>query len=168
MWRFLPPISFVTDILKYSWINQTLADQTAERALIISSMMTLGYSTYIWVRTTSRDGLSTADTPQVPLFTFPTVEAPQFKHGYPATVVFTFALWAVVLFGIWYMARRQAREANARGTGGDVDVENRGDGEGTTVIGSESGSESGKEKLDEAETPGTLTPTTMREEKGAA
>jgi hypothetical protein len=39
------------------------------------------------------------------------------------------------------------------------------------VIGSESGSESGKEKLDEAETPGTpgtLTPTTLREEKGAA
>jgi hypothetical protein len=73
----------------------------------------------------------------------------------------------VVLFGIWYMARRQAREGNAQGAGGDADVENKGDGEGTTVIGSETGSESGKEKLDEAGTPGTLTPT-LREEKGAA
>lgn len=65
------------------------------------------------------------------------------------------------------MARRQAREANLQGASRDADVENKGDGEGTTVIGSETGSDSEKDKLDEAGTPGTLTPT-LREEKGSA
>ena len=45
---------------------------------------------------------------QVPLFTFPTVEAPRFAKGYPASVVFVFALWASVMFGIWFMSRRQS------------------------------------------------------------
>jgi hypothetical protein len=35
--------------LLYSWINSTLRYSTAERGLIISSMMTFGYCTYIWV-----------------------------------------------------------------------------------------------------------------------
>ena len=61
-------------------------------------MMTAGYCTYIWV----------------PLFTFPTVEAPRFPHGYPPSVVFNFALWAIIMFGIWFMARRRMLAA-ARG-----------------------------------------------------
>ncbi|RSH85676.1 hypothetical protein EHS25_003817 [Saitozyma podzolica] len=55
-------LSYSASPILYSWINHTLADQTAERGLIISSMMTLGYSTYVWVRTASRDDLSTADS----------------------------------------------------------------------------------------------------------
>lgn len=51
----------------YSWVNRTLADNYAERGLVISSMMTAGFSSQIWV----------------PLFTFPTVQAPRFPNGYP-------------------------------------------------------------------------------------
>lgn len=54
------------------------------------------------------DGLS----PQVPLFTFPTVEAPRFPKGYPASGAFVFALWASVMFGHWYMSRHTPSEAD--------------------------------------------------------
>jgi hypothetical protein len=53
----------------YSWVNRTLADNYGERGLIISSMMTFGFCTQIWI----------------PLFTFPTVQAPRFPNGYPVS-----------------------------------------------------------------------------------
>jgi ACS family pantothenate transporter-like MFS transporter len=53
----------------YSWVNRTLADNYGERGLIISSMMTFGFCTQIWV----------------PLFTFPIVQAPRFPNGYPVS-----------------------------------------------------------------------------------
>jgi ACS family pantothenate transporter-like MFS transporter len=53
----------------YSWVNHTLADNYGERGLTISSMMTFGFCTQIWV----------------PLFTFPTVQAPRFPNGYPVS-----------------------------------------------------------------------------------
>lgn len=52
-------------------------------------MMTLGFCNQIWV----------------PLFTFPTVEAPRYPHGYPAATVFEVAMWAILMFGTWYMKR---------------------------------------------------------------
>jgi len=52
-------------------------------------MMTAGFCTNIWV----------------PLFTFPAVEAPEWKHGYPAATVFLFAMWVILMFGTWFMAR---------------------------------------------------------------
>ncbi|WQF82307.1 Putative major facilitator superfamily, MFS transporter superfamily [Colletotrichum destructivum] len=73
----------------YSWLNSTLKENYGERGLIISSMMTLGFCGQIWV----------------PLFTFPTVEAPRFPHGYPAATVFEVAMWAFLMFGTWYMKR---------------------------------------------------------------
>jgi ACS family pantothenate transporter-like MFS transporter len=53
----------------YSWVNSTLAENYGERGLIISSMMTFGFCTQIWI----------------PLFTFPTVQAPRFPNGYPVS-----------------------------------------------------------------------------------
>lgn len=50
-------------------------------------MMTLGFCNQIWI----------------PLFTFPTVEAPRYPHGYPAATVFEVAMWAFLMFGTWYM-----------------------------------------------------------------
>ncbi|TDZ27965.1 Pantothenate transporter liz1 [Colletotrichum spinosum] len=73
----------------YSWLNFTLKENYGERGLIISSMMTLGFCMQIWV----------------PLFTFPTVEAPRYPHGYPAATVFEVAMWAFLMFGAWYMKR---------------------------------------------------------------
>lgn len=95
---YLGGVTGMASPILYSWINSTLRTSTAERGLVISSMMTAGYCTYIWV----------------PLFTFPTVEAPRFPHGYPPSVVFNFALWAIIMFGIWFMARRR-KLALARG-----------------------------------------------------
>ncbi|KAI9896055.1 hypothetical protein N3K66_008955 [Trichothecium roseum] len=73
----------------YSWLNSTLSENYGERGLIISSMMTLGFCTQIWV----------------PLFTFPTVEAPEFRHGYPACVAFEFLMWATLMVGVSFMKR---------------------------------------------------------------
>jgi ACS family pantothenate transporter-like MFS transporter len=56
-------------------------------------MMTFGFCSQIWV----------------PLFTFPTVQAPRFPHGYPAVVVFEVAMWSILMFGVWYMARWKLR-----------------------------------------------------------
>ena len=77
----------------YSWVNRTLATKYDERGLIISSMMTFGFYTQIWV----------------PLFTFPTVEAPRFPNGYPAASVSEFAMWATLMGGTWYMKRWMAK-----------------------------------------------------------
>lgn len=112
----------------YSWVNRTLADNYGERGLIISSMMTFGFCTQIWV----------------PLFTFPTVQAPRFPNGYPvrslpyennvsdallicnlsqAAVVFEFSMWAILMGGTWYMKRWKAKHPDLEPTlsSGDVD-----------------------------------------------
>jgi ACS family pantothenate transporter-like MFS transporter len=65
----------------------------ADVSVVISSMMTFGFCSQIWV----------------PLFTFPTVQAPRFPHGYPAVVVFEVAMWSILMFGVWYMARWKLR-----------------------------------------------------------
>ncbi|KAF5988816.1 transporter protein [Fusarium bulbicola] len=77
----------------YSWVNSKLKENYGERGLIISSMMTLGFCNQIWI----------------PLFTFPTVEAPEFPHGYPAATVFLFTMWAILMGGVWYMKRWKAK-----------------------------------------------------------
>lgn len=61
----------------------------ANHPVLISSMMTFGFCSQIWV----------------PLFTFPTVQAPHFPHEYPAVVEFEIAMWSILMFGVWYMAR---------------------------------------------------------------
>ncbi|WVQ80035.1 hypothetical protein IAT38_002136 [Cryptococcus sp. DSM 104549] len=109
----------------YSWINTTLRASPAERGLIISTCMTMGYCFYIWV----------------PLFTFPTVEAPRFPNGYPPTVVFTTVQYGLVLFGMWYMGRRQVREGSVEG---QESRESR-EGEGK-YVGSEDGSVDGRDE----------------------
>ncbi|KAH7303994.1 major facilitator superfamily transporter [Stachybotrys elegans] len=77
----------------YSWVNSTLKTNYGERGLIISSMMTLGFCNQIWI----------------PLFTFPTVEAPRFPHGYSAATAFEFGMWSILMFGTWYMPRWKKR-----------------------------------------------------------
>lgn len=56
-------------------------------------MMTFGFCTQIWV----------------PLFTFPTVQAPRFPNGYPAATVFEFSMWATLMGGAWYMKHWKAK-----------------------------------------------------------
>jgi ACS family pantothenate transporter-like MFS transporter len=89
-------------------------------------MMTFGFCSQIWV----------------PLFTFPTVQAPRFPHGYPAVVVFEVAMWSILMFGVWYMARRKLR---------NPDVES------ITAIATDQSSSQG-ESLDEKDESGPSTP----------
>ena len=86
---YLGGFSGMASPILYSWVNFTLKENYGERGLIISSMMTLGFCNQIWV----------------PLFTFPTVEAPRFPNGYPAATAFLFTMWAILMTGIWYMRR---------------------------------------------------------------
>lgn len=116
----------------YSFVNTTLKESYGERGLIISSMMTFGYCNRIWV----------------PLFTFPAVEAPRYPHGYPAAVVFQFAMWAFLMFGVWFMKRWKQKHpdlemriaADDEGyqgeTGGDSESEGRGanDNKGESIV----------------------------------
>lgn len=97
----------------YSFVNTRLKENYGERGLVISSMMTFGFCTQIWV----------------PLFTFPTVEAPEFPNGYPAAVVFEFAMWAMLMFGVWYMARWKLRHPDVGDVTATTDLEGRSDGE---------------------------------------
>lgn len=93
----------------YSFVNSRLPDNYGERGLVISSMMTFGFCSQIWV----------------PLFTFPTVQAPHFPHGYPACVVFEVAMWAILMFGVVYMARWKLRHPDLNAVVEVQDVEGR-------------------------------------------
>lgn len=64
----------------YSTVNTIVKDDSEERALILGSMMTFGYSFNIWV----------------PLLAFPTAGpdgAPRWRKGWPISFVFYFLLW---------------------------------------------------------------------------
>lgn len=91
-----PWLTFPYATPQYTWVNFTLKENLGERGLIISSMMTMGYSTTIWV----------------PLLIYPAVEAPEWKRGYPASAVFQFLMWGTLTFGTWYMARWKTRQAD--------------------------------------------------------
>lgn len=86
---YLGGFSGMASPILYSWVNTTLKENYGERGLIISSMMTLGFCNQIWI----------------PLFTFPTVEAPRFPNGYPAATAFVFTMWAILMAGVWYVRR---------------------------------------------------------------
>src|SRR5690242_12338427 len=69
-------------------------------------MMTLGFTMQIWV----------------PLFTYPTVQAPRFPNCYPASAAFEFGMYAILMFGSWYMVRWKRRQGMQEG-GGVSDIE---------------------------------------------
>ncbi|CZR66881.1 related to transporter protein [Phialocephala subalpina] len=78
----------------YSVVNDILKDDAEERALVISSMMTAGYSTYIWV----------------PLLLFPTVDAPQWKKGWPTGIAFYSALFGLFVLSLVWHRRDERRK----------------------------------------------------------
>ncbi|KAG9254087.1 pantothenate transporter liz1 [Emericellopsis atlantica] len=93
---YLGGFSGMSSLILYSWVSSTLKENYGERGLIISSMMTFGFCTQIWV----------------PLFTFPQKQAPRFPNGYPAAVVFEFSMWSILMFGTYYMERWRAQRSD--------------------------------------------------------
>lgn len=82
-------------------------------------MMTLGFTMQIWI----------------PLFTYPTVQAPRFPNGYPASAAFEFGMYAILMFGSWYIVRWKKRQ----GLGEEVsDVETARDSAEESEVGGES------------------------------
>ncbi|KAM0543430.1 hypothetical protein ACHAPJ_012293 [Fusarium lateritium] len=78
---YLFGVSGCASPILYSTVNTLVKDDSEERAVIMGSMMTFGYSFYIWV----------------PLLLFPTAGpdgAPRWRKGWPVTLVFYFLLWA--------------------------------------------------------------------------
>jgi MFS family permease len=81
----------------YSTVNTIVKDDSEERALILGSMMTFGYSFNIWV----------------PLLLFPTAGpdgAPRWRKGWPVTFVFYFFLWAGFITALVLHRRDQKRK----------------------------------------------------------
>ncbi|RDW76933.1 hypothetical protein BP6252_04986 [Coleophoma cylindrospora] len=82
VWNIPKPLMFIAwyayglqgclSPILYSIVNVVLRDDAEERAVVISAMMTAGYSTYIWV----------------PLLLFPTLDAPRWKKGWPTGIAF--------------------------------------------------------------------------------
>ncbi|KGO45054.1 Major facilitator superfamily domain, general substrate transporter [Penicillium expansum] len=85
----------LTDLLKDSL---PVRDDAEERALIMGSMMTFGYSFNIWV----------------PLLAYPTAGpdgAPRWRKGWPISFVFFFLLWAGFVASVYIWRREQKKEA---------------------------------------------------------
>ncbi|XHG07886.1 hypothetical protein AWENTII_011016 [Aspergillus wentii] len=100
----------------YSTVNTIVKDDSEERALILGSMMTFGYSFNIWV----------------PLLLFPTAGpdgAPRWRKGWPVTFVFYFLLWAGFVASIVIHRRERKRDVptssrdSTDGDGEDVVVQ---------------------------------------------
>ena len=84
----------------YSAVNTIVRDDSEERALILGSMMTFGYSFNIWV----------------PLLVFPTAGyygAPRWRRGWPFILAFFFLLWSGFVTSVWLHRRDQRRKALA-------------------------------------------------------
>ncbi|KAJ5914160.1 MFS general substrate transporter [Penicillium tannophilum] len=94
-WYFLGLSGCLSPIL-YSTVNTIVKDDSEERALILGSMMTFGYSFQIWV----------------PLLVFPTsghYGAPQWIKGWPVAFVFYFMLWAGFITALVIYRRDQRK-----------------------------------------------------------
>lgn len=92
----------------YSAVNTIVRDDSEERALILGSMMTVGYSFNIWV----------------PLLVFPTAGpngAPRWRKGWPFILVFFVLLWAGFVTSILLHKRDQKRKAVHAGGGPPID-----------------------------------------------
>ncbi|BCR87760.1 uncharacterized protein ACHE_40324S [Aspergillus chevalieri] len=95
---YLFGVSGCASPILYSTVNTIVKDDSEERALILGSMMTFGYSFNIWV----------------PLLLFPTAGpdgAPRWRKGWPVTFVFYFLLWAGFVASILIYRREKKRDA---------------------------------------------------------
>ncbi|KAJ5646662.1 MFS general substrate transporter [Penicillium lividum] len=94
----------------YSTVNTIVKDDSEERALILGSMMTFGYSFQIWV----------------PLLAFPTsgkYGAPRWKKGWPVAFVFYFFLWAGFIAALIIHRREQRKKATVMASDSNEDIE---------------------------------------------
>lgn len=96
----------------YSHANLVCAGDAEERAFVISSMLATGTAFNAWV----------------PLFIWPTVQAPRFFKGYTFTTVLQPVYFAVSVFVFVYSRRRMKMEAEQKT--GVVEEE----GEGAVVV----------------------------------
>ena len=97
----------------YSAVNTIVRGDSEERALILGSMMTVGYSFNIWV----------------PLLVFPTAGAngaPRWRRGWPFVLVFFVLLWLGFVAATVLHKRDQKRKTAYAGNGpiGDRESDN--------------------------------------------
>ncbi|EYE91867.1 MFS general substrate transporter [Aspergillus ruber CBS 135680] len=112
---YLFGVSGCASPILYSTVNTIVKDDSEERALILGSMMTFGYSFNIWV----------------PLLLFPTAGpdgAPRWRKGWPVTFVFYFLLWAGFVASILIYRYEKKRDATVSSR------ESNSDGEGEAVV----------------------------------
>ncbi|KAJ5899567.1 hypothetical protein N7495_004311 [Penicillium taxi] len=108
VWNIPPALKFVAWYLfgfagclspiLYSIVNTVVSNDSEERALIMGSMMTFGYSFQIWV----------------PLLLFPTTApngngATRWRKGWPVTLCFYFLLWVLFMAAVLLHRRDQRK-----------------------------------------------------------
>ncbi|EXJ88504.1 hypothetical protein A1O1_05434 [Capronia coronata CBS 617.96] len=81
-WCIMGVFTMLSPII-WSTVNVVLKGDAEKRSIVIASMMTFGYAFYIWV----------------PLLLYATVDAPQWKKGWPACIAFS-----VVMFLLFVVA----------------------------------------------------------------
>ncbi|KAH8771609.1 putative pantothenate transporter [Diaporthe sp. PMI_573] len=112
---YLFGVSGCASPILYSTVNSIVRDDSEERAIIMGSMMTFGYSFQIWV----------------PLLIFPTAGpygAPRWQHGWPVTLVFYFLLWTGFITALMLQRRGEKHQqadlattlSGAEDTGRDI------------------------------------------------
>ncbi|WAO87202.1 Hypothetical protein NCS54_00450500 [Fusarium falciforme] len=117
---YLFGVSGCASPILYSTVNTIVKDDSEERALIMGSMMTFGYSFYIWV----------------PLLLFPTAGpngAPRWRKGWPVTLVFFFLLWSGFITAIVLYKKSSKKRAETPADDESATEDSLVDGESITV-----------------------------------
>lgn len=78
----------------YTWASEVCADDNEERALVIGSMNGFQYAVAAWL----------------PIVTFPQLDAPTFRKGFPSTFGLDIAAIICVLITQWFVIRYRNQE----------------------------------------------------------
>lgn len=105
MLRLRDSFRSLTDDLctSYTWASEVCADDNEERALVIGSMNGFQYAVAAWL----------------PIVTFPQLDAPTFRKGFPSTFGLDIAAIICVLVTQWFVVRH-ARQKQLDAATSDV------------------------------------------------
>ncbi|KAJ4424795.1 hypothetical protein N0V82_000514 [Gnomoniopsis sp. IMI 355080] len=84
----------------YTWASEVCADDNEERALVIGSMNGFQYAVAAWL----------------PIVTFPQLDAPTFRKGFPSTFGLDIAAIVCVLTTQWFVVRNRKQKTSDAAT----------------------------------------------------
>lgn len=102
-------ICLLTANHSYTWANEVCADDNEQRALVIGSMNGFQYAVAAWL----------------PILTFPQLESPTFRKGFPTSFGLVIAAILCVLVIQLFVVREQRAKRLLTDRGSDSDFETR-------------------------------------------